>query len=312
MTQTPNKGYTLLEDGKVDNRLTLATDLQLMDATLNLILEDVYEGSASPLTPTNLQPGQAWFISNDSTLSGTWGQAFGTAPGSRGGDIIAIWATNPSTPLDIPEDYLWMSAPVPTTAYGYILSRGGRYQFNPNTQLWEEQTKLQVSTWSKSLPAGLPLTAGADFKYVVMTAPFDMQITDISFSTLTAPAGNGSYHPEGALPRIAHSSNPNDPFSSWTTLVKPGASDQLSAEANWGPAGGGLGVSLLANLSVLGSIPADGVDFNGNNPPWQTAVISARDTIAVGGPWTVGDGYRATSSPDKVRNWELKITYVQI
>ncbi len=312
MVLTPNKGYTLLEDGLETNPLTLATDLQLLDATLNLILEDVYEGSATPTTPTNLQPGQAWFISDDSTLSGLWADTFGAAAGSRGGDIIAIWANDPNIDPLTPESFIWLSAPVPTTAYGYIVSRQGRYQFNPVTELWEEQTKLQECNWVKPFPSGLPITAGADLKYLVMVAPFDMRITDISYSTRTEPLSTNTalYSPEGVLPRIAYSSTASDAFGTWTELAKAGVHGSVLGPGNWGPSGS-VNAAFSAIRSITGSISPDQADTNTDDPAWFTEVIPEGAAIGVGGPWTSGTN-TATVDATLVRSWQLKITYVQI
>jgi hypothetical protein len=311
MVTTSNKGYTLMADGESSNSGSLSADLQRIDATLNLILEDVYENTSSPQTPTNLEPGQAWFISDDSTLSGDWATAFGVAPGSRDGDIIAIWVQDVTADPTDPEAFTWVSSKVPVTAYGYILARAGRYQLNPATGLWEEQVKEQSCDYYVSFPSASPLvepTASTVTAGRIMVAPFPMRITAIALSAVTSVVG-GSY--QGVLPRMAYTLTPSDSFDQWTTLVLPGSAN---SEGNWGTQGSPAATAI--SFSNTGSVAPNTVAIvpGTGTVAWETTVIPQGASIAWGGPWAFQalPTDACSQSPSDIQSLQFKITYVQV
>ena len=304
MAKTPNKGYTLLQDGEIANSTTLVNDLQRIDATLNLILEDVYETNTGTIdTPTDAQPGQAWFIGDSVPLSGAWLEAYGTNT-SRSEPLIAIAVRQEgSEPGLSTGNDTWVSSPVKDTAYGYILSRNGRYQFNPNTGLWEGQSKIQETSWKKSTPSGVTVSAGSDLHFPVMTTPFAITISDIQLQLLT-----DAVSPEGILPRIAYSTDPTSDFSTWTTLVKEGYRE--AGGGNWGTA---ASLALTVQEANQGSAPADGPSgaLPGTPAPWINAVIPGGATIGLGGPWSNASSQTATTDPTTVREIGLQILYIE-
>lgn len=268
---TPLLGFPYMVDGSPDNTTLLQRSLRLLDVASNLVLESV----TTTTTPTDPQPGQAWFIPQGTVLTGGWGVAFGTD--ALPSPIIAAYLqANDLGTLVLAEG--WVSLPVPDVLYGYIKDVGGRRQWDGSS--WTSAAKVQAATlnkfWSASGPVRNPFDVAA---FVAMKAPFDMEILsiDIAFSGGSVVSAGSSGERAMFAPQVKYTSDATQAFSAWTTLVEPGS----AAES------GGWDAATLEAASAdaynLGLTTLPSTDINAaTRAPFHGVTIADGDTIAMG------------------------------
>jgi len=210
-TSSPNKGFIYMVDGSEDNVENLSRSLRILDATVQLILESFSETA----TPSQPEPGQAWFVPSGTTTTGGadgWPQFHGDPSGTIDQDSVIFYSF-----LDYASKKQgWVQVGIKDAAWGYVVDQGDRFQWDGSE--WVRQVKQQSTTLTKFWPSNVPLPISPTVVVPLFQTPFRLKIADLTMVLDGDDTGC-------ILPRVAYTDDPSLPFSQWTTLVERGPTD---------------------------------------------------------------------------------------
>lgn len=216
---TPLLGFPFMVDGDAANPENLQQSLRLLDASSNLVLQS----TTVVATPTNPQPGQAWFLPSGQTITGDWATAFASllSGGQLSAPILAVYVQQSGASAGVSE---WKHLSVPDVLYGYVADLDGRYDWNGS--VWSPASKVQSMTWHRFWTSSLPVVnPGTTAAYTLMQAPFDMTIVGVTL-VFAGGADTGGGVKAMFAPAIRHTSDASQSFALWTSLVTDGSATE--------------------------------------------------------------------------------------